>query len=635
MIVVMEHHLITSASGWRKVFAVSGDAEDSTPDIGMENTAIASLAAEAFADYLTAIKPVNQMIVLGIDSRPTGPAIADAMLRTFMSRKIAVNYAGITAAPEIMAFSRNLDGFVYVSASHNPIGHNGIKFGLNDGGVLCGSENAKIVKRFEELCADKNAMIHAAQLTESCPSVDLDWVYAESVAVKREAVTSYRSFAKTVISGTDNMTRQNRLFAEIRESVLRNPIGVVCDMNGSARSLSIDSSFLPECGVTFYAINNHPGDIVHTIIPEPENLVWCAREMEKLHEQGHKEVSLGYMPDCDGDRGNIVYWNKNEKKAEVLKAQEVFALSVMAELAYSVYQARDPMISGLAGRCEKIRQDASKSDDADYQFPSDYKSAVAVNDPTSMRIDEIARAFKSNVFRAEVGEANVVNLAREKRAEGYVVRILGEGSNGGNITHPAAVRDPINTLFALIKLLVLRDSHNKDGSTRKGLFHLWCCASGQESKYSDDFTLADVIATLPVYTTTGVSEERAVLHINSKDHGELKGRFQKIFEKDWLNHHTDLYDKYGFVSYEAVCNNGTHETRNIDDFSISGKGGLKIIFYGPPEKHSPALAFMWMRGSGTEPVFRVMCDVKGKKPEEEKWLLEWETQMIMKADAEQ
>ena len=31
--------------------------------------------------------------------------------------------------------------------------------------------------------------------------------------------------------------------------------------------------------------------------------------------------------------------------------------------------------------------------------------------------------------------ANVVNIERKKREEGYTVRILGEGSNGGTITY--------------------------------------------------------------------------------------------------------------------------------------------------------------------------------------------------------
>ena len=39
-----------------------------------------------------------------------------------------------------------------------------------------------------------------------------------------------------------------------------------------------------------------------------------------------------------------------------------------------------------------------------------------------------------------------------------------------------------------------------------------------------------------------------------------------------------------------------------------------------------------MRGSGTEPVFRVLCDVKGNNEKMENDLLQWHSQMILKAD---
>ena len=321
-----------------------------------------------------------------------------------------------------------------------------------------------------------------------------------------------------------------------------------------------------------------------------------AAEMERLHAQGHDEVILGHMPDCDGDRGNIVYWNEKTQKSDVLKAQEVFALSVLAETAFLYWQG-------------KINKNT--------------KTAVVVNDPTSMRIDKICASFGIDLFRAEVGEANVVNLAREKRQLGYTVRILGEGSNGGNITHPAAVRDPLNTLFALIKLLTVKDNNGK-----KGLFHIWCTLSGQESAYKDDFTLSDVILTLPVFTTTGVSEKRAVTKVTMNDHAKLKAAYQRVFEKEWIAKKTILKVKYGILTYEAVCNNGTKETRNVTDFSISGKGGLKIIF--KDDKNEP-VAFIWMRGSGTEPVFRVMCDFKGNNEKAENELLEWHSDMIRQA----
>jgi phosphoglucomutase len=235
-----------------------------------------------------------------------------------------------------------------------------------------------------------------------------------------------------------------------------------------------------------------------------------------------------------------------------------------------------------------------------------------------MRIDEICKVLGAQVFRAEVGEANVVNLAREKRNEGWNVRILGEGSNGGTITHPASVRDPLNTVFAIIKLLMMRED---------GLYEIWCKKAGIE--YNPDFTLTDVLESLPVYTTTGVSEPRAILKVKNTDHAALKASFQKVFEADWEVKKADLKKQYGIYSYEAVITNGTKETRDVKDYSLSGKGGLKIIF--KDETDTP-VAFIWMRGSGTEPVFRIMCDVRGDNVEEEKELLAWETQMLEKSD---
>ena len=176
--------------------------------------------------------------------------------------------------------------------------------------------------------------------------------------------------------------------------------------------------------------------------------------------------------------------------------------------------------------------------------------------------------------------------------------------------------------------MVIKDK--KTSSDNKlGLFHRWCIKSNQENLYKEDFTLTDIIETLPMYTTTGVSEQRALLKINSKNHSKLKSNFQKIFEEEWTKKQDELQKKFGIYFYEAVCNNGTKETRNLQDYSLSGKGGLKILL---KDKNYQEIAFIWMRGSGTEPVFRILCDVKGNNPEMEKELLEWETEMLLEAD---
>ena len=86
-----------------------------------------------------------------------------------------------------------------------------------------------------------------------------------------------------------------------------------------------------------------------------------------------------------------------------------------------------------------------------------------------------------------------------------------------------------------------------------------------------------------------------------------------------------LKEKYGLDSYRSVITNGTKERYDVADWGESGKGGLKIQFLN---KEKEPVAFIWMRGSGTEPVFRIMCDVRGSNSQMEKDLLKWETELL-------
>ena len=126
--------LILSASGWRGVFAESGNEQDPTEKIDTLHETVVRLMAAVYADF--ALTENRRLIAVGTDSRPTGKAIAKEVIKVLLAKGLDVEFLGITAAPEIMAYSHKVDGFVYISASHNPIGHNGIKFGRNDGGVI-------------------------------------------------------------------------------------------------------------------------------------------------------------------------------------------------------------------------------------------------------------------------------------------------------------------------------------------------------------------------------------------------------------------------------------------------------------------------------------------------------------------
>ena len=73
------------------------------------------------------------------------------------------------------------------------------------------------------------------------------------------------------------------------------------------------------------------------------------------------------------------------------------------------------------------------------------------------------------------------------------------------------------------------------------------------------------------------------------------------------------------------------EKEGIGPAYRSGKetGGLKILFQDESGKDT---AYIWMRGSKTEPVFRILADVEGESPKFEAWLLDWQRKLIQKAD---
>lgn len=592
---------ILSASGWRKIFASDGNEESSAGGISPEDTLLAGLAAGVFADYLGVIsQSTSPMVTVGCDTRPTGPPIAEAMIRVFLHRGCRVKYLFIAAAPEIMASSRldgNSDGFAYISASHNPLGYNGMKFGLRDGGVLEQSRAAALIETFRKALTNQ-AFINAAYAALSDPSPDMKSVFLAVGEEKKAAFHRYHQFSRWTVSDQRDPAGQDRLFTLLSERLKTTPLGVVAELNGSARTLSIDETFLSSLGFRVRMVNSLPRQIVHPIIPEGASLEPCRRELNEAHGADPAYI-LGYVPDNDGDRGNLVYFDSQEDRAKLLQAQEVFALAVLGELAYTAWSDR----RGWSEEPEKPQ-------------------ALSVNGPTSLRIEALAAPFRARVFRTEVGEANVVSRAREARKEGFRVRVLGEGSNGGSVIHPAAVRDPLNTLLALAKLLLIRDAGEGEG-----LFHLWCRLSGQEEAYRPDFDLKTILATLPAYTSTDAYEPEALLPLTAADHGALKAAFETRFPREWEKKREELERRWDIRGWREINTEGTVRRIGVGREYRSGTegGGLKIELLNG---EGAVVGFLWMRGSGTEPIFRVAAELKGKDPRGMKFLLEWLREMV-------
>ncbi len=589
-------NFILSASGWRKIFAISKNEEDNTQHISNNDKYFSALIALALAKHLGCVddldinnnlfvkKTTSKKVVIAIDARPTGVEILDVINRVLLSLNITVMNLYIASAPEIMALSsqdKSIDAFLYISASHNPIGHNGIKFGKN-GGVYTKEESQTLANYFIEFISNGNSMKFVKELVSSLDTKLLEKSLIEIEQNKEYSLKNYRDFALITSS---NYQEIEPYLQKLKNKILKRPIGVVAELNGSARTLTIDKTFFNELGVKVLTVNDKPREVVHPIVPEGENLEMCRAILENKYNED-KDFVVGYVPDNDGDRGNLVYIKQSTKKAEILKAQEVFALVVMAELS-------------------SIRKNNPNK-----------KMAISVNGPTSMRIDDICKALDVEVYRAEVGEANVVEKAQDLRDQGYIVRILGEGSNGGNITYPAKVRDPLNTLLSLINILC-----------DKSIFDFYRTRIGYEN---DELSIENLINSLPKYITTDAFSPQAKLSITS-DHGTLKNNYEKLFVDYFNDNKLFLERNYSINSYEIYQMEGKNCIKGIgeENRTYPYRGGYKVVF---KDKENNNLAFIWMRGSGTEAVFRVLVDVKNNNEKLYNMLLDLHTSLLKKAD---
>lgn len=587
---------ILSASGWRKVFAISKDEEDDSEEISLNDKYFSALIALSLAKHLNCVSDEeinsnrinqnkkNKKVVIAIDARPTGPQILDVINRVFLSLNIEVVNLFIAAAPEIMALSqvdKSIDAFLYISASHNPIGHNGIKFGKN-GGVYSKDESQILIKYFKDFVEREESIIYVKNLVSKLETKKLEENLSKIEAFKKLSLETYKEFA--LLTASQPLTKEEYL-KNLKTNITKKNIGIIGELNGSARTLSIDKSFFEELSIKIQTYNDKPREVVHAIVPEGENLEMCRKLLEEKHKED-SDFQIGYVPDNDGDRGNLVYIKDSTKKAEILKAQEVFALVVMAELSSMRYNNPDK------------------------------KMAISVNGPTSMRIDEICKALDVEVYRAEVGEANVVEKAQELRDKGYIVRILGEGSNGGNITYPAKVRDPLNTLLSIINIL-----------SNRNIFDFY----REKTQYNNDsLTIENMINSLPKFITTDAFSKEAKLEVKSS-HGVLKDLYEKEFLSFYNNNSEFLKEKFSIYSFEIVQMEGKNCLVGIgSEFRTPPyRGGFKVIF---KDKENNNLAYMWMRGSGTEAVFRILVDVKSENLELYSYLMDLHTTLLKKAD---
>ncbi|WP_215536854.1 phosphoglucomutase [Borreliella bavariensis] len=575
--------MIFSASGFRKIFAKSKNEDSTENEIDNEDKVLIALIIFTISNYFK--NEPRPYIGLGLDSRPTGNIIAEITIKILITSKEKIKFFGILPITEILACTKNSKdskGFIYISASHNPAGYNGIKIGLNDGGVLNSAKTQKIIKQIKNNSQNENLIKH---LINTLNKFDEDKAhleyYKKTIKLEKENKNrSYEAYKSLIHEIAYENDINNKNIEILKKRILKNPIGIIAEMNGSSRINSIDKELIESLGLKIELHNDKMGIFKHNIIPEGKSLNECKKLLQKKYIKDNS-FELGYVPDCDGDRGNLVFIDKVTNTASIIEAQKIFALVVISELSYLYY-------TGIKNNI-----------------------AIVTNDATSLNIEKIANFFNAKVYRVEVGEANLTEMADDLRAQGFIVKISGEGSNGGCIIYPSRVRDPITTLLSIVKLLKMKE-----------LYQIWCKLS--KSYYKEKYSLKDILNTTNFYSNVIVSSKKANLtNLKIENQEILKSNYENLLIKEIKSN--KLFQELSIIDYEIINYEGKIQSKiRTGDAS----GGLKVLL----KTNKEIVATLWMRISKTEPVTRVLSEVIYTKRNALFKLLEFNKRLIKKAN---
>ncbi len=310
------------------------------------NPEVAARFAAAYAGWLG-----GKRVVIGRDSRASGPALAGAASAALRFLGIDVVDVGIAATPTVELMVRHLgcDGGIIITASHNGEAWNALKLLDGQGEFI-----------------DSAAVLRIRELVESDSGL-----YTPS--------ERYGSFE--VYDGADRDHVDRILSLDIIEpdTIRKAGLRAVIDCVNGAGS-RIVPLLLDELGVEVTALfTDVDAPFPHDPEPRPANLTELARAVAE------SDADIGFACDPDADRLVLV-----DGSGTVLSEELTLSLA------------------------------------ADFVLGTE-KGPVVVNLSTTRRIDDVAAKHGVQAFRSKVGEANVIEVMKEKGA------VIGGEGNGGVI----------------------------------------------------------------------------------------------------------------------------------------------------------------------------------------------------------
>ncbi|MBP5401902.1 MAG: phosphomannomutase/phosphoglucomutase [Treponema sp.] len=246
-------------------------------------------------------------IGVGRDSRVSGPALEEAVVKGMLSEGADVIRCGLATTPSmfmsIVFKQTRFDGSVEITASHLPFNRNGLKFFDKDGGL----EHDDIT----EILEIASGLNEKEGDIDTCLSFDLITLYAEHL---KNSISN--QIAKAVTS--------NSLDGKIQLDKPLLGLKIVVDSGNGASGFFVDKILRPLGADTTGSQFLNPDGMFPNHIPNPEN----KQAMEAIRTAVlENKADLGLIFDTDVDRMSAVLSDGSEVNRDAIIAMAAAILA--------------------------------------------------------------------------------------------------------------------------------------------------------------------------------------------------------------------------------------------------------------------------------------------------------------------
>jgi phosphomannomutase len=250
------------------------------------------LYTRAFVSFLKE-KNNTPTVLIGRDGRESGPEIKDIILNELMNLGVEGIDGDIMPTPTVLFSVRNhkYTGGIIITASHNPIEYNGLKF-INDQALFTIKDEVDKINKYYEEEIEK---FEKGEIPEKA-------TYEPNISIAPDFPKEH----------ADQILKNVNV-----EAIKAKKYKVVVDMI-NASACVMDPYLFEQLGIEMIPLNNIPnGKFGHRPEPLRENLL----ETEKVARESG--IDVGFVHDPDADRLVVI-----NEKGEILSEEYSIALCI-------------------------------------------------------------------------------------------------------------------------------------------------------------------------------------------------------------------------------------------------------------------------------------------------------------------